>query len=1118
MTSPRLLRRPLVVLLHSSFILSAVGPPSGLGANTEHSSRDVAQQEDPRYTRLISNGDFLLSDAALEFDTQAFLDTQDGPLKGFREKLSGATWSAAETIRYNAVYFGINPQVLIVVLEAHAGVITDPNAQVPQRGFTQNGQSPSSLFGYVQWLSSDASHAFYARRYHESDEAVSLPSGETIAVPTKLNGGSYAIQTALALGLARDQWDLWVLGSSPEFVRVFSDWFADPLLGNDQSHDPALALTTGYSLPFPIGETWYYTGGPHNYVGGIPGCLSGSACPRPWSAVDIAQPEIIPCPGGSYPPNRWITATKSGTVVQSSQALVVIDHGDGWRTYYSHVSSADRRGPGAIFQGDTLGHPSCETEPGGSTSGVHVHFASYQVGIGFVDISGSALSDWRIQESTHYNGTMTRLGETRTASTGRTNGFNDIYHSGSPCPQSGGVILYKHASFDCGGEGAGSGYVQLTGLGLANLASSFNDQASSVRVQSGWSVMLHEHTDRGGASACRNGDDTDFTGDSYDGGSVPLNDSVSSLVVFDNPNCGGGGDTVVVFENPGFAGMHYGWHDPGWFNLPDYLNDKTSSLSIVSGWSARVFEHNDRGGGQTCYDSSAPDLGGSTFDNGVPVNDHISSIEVYQQETCPASDKVTLYQNPSYLGTTYGWHDPGWFNLVDYMNDISSSISIASGWSARLYEHNDRGGGRKCFDASDSDFSDDTFDNGATLNDAASSIELYDQEDCPSPPLPICPPITSWKGEYWNNDSLSGQSTLCRDDSAVDFEWFAGSPDPLISDDHFSARWTQSISFEGGFYTFHVFHDDGFRFYVDGGVLFQNWCSDCRMMDSYTWLLASGVHEIKLEMFENQGWAGASLTWQPYQFPTPSSTPTPTPTSTPSPTVTPTPTNTWTPTVTSTSTSTPTPVLSDLIFSDSFESAGFSAWSASKRGGGDLGVSAPAAMVGDYGMQVLLDDSMTIYVTDETPGAERQYRARFYFDPNSISMANGDDHSIFTGYMSTSTAVLRIQFRFNNNGYKIRGATLLDNASWRNSPWFAIGDEAHFIELDWRAASAADANDGGLVIWIDGVRKANLAGLDSDAQRIDRVRLGSVTGIDDGTRGTYYFDAFESRRFTYIGP
>ena len=41
-------------------------------------------------------------------------------------------------------------------------------------------------------------------------------------------------------------------------------------------------------------------------------------------------------------------------------------------------------------------------------------------------------------------------------------------------------------------------------------------------------------------------------------------------------------------------------------------------------------------------------------------------------------------------------------------------------------------------------------------------------------------------------------------------------------------------------------------------------------------------------------------------------------------------------------------------------------------------------------MQVLIDDANAIYVTDDRPTAEPRYRARFYFDPNSITMASGD--------------------------------------------------------------------------------------------------------------------------------
>jgi len=167
----------------------------------------------------------------------------------------------------------------------------------------------------------------------------------------------------------------------------------------------------------------------------------------------------------------------------------------------------------------------------------------------------------------------------------------------------------------------------------------------------------------------------------------------------------------------------------------------------------------------------------------------------------------------------------------------------------------------------------------------------------------------------------------------------------------------------------------------------------------------------------------------------------------------------------------------------------------------------------------LLDDTNAIYVTDDTPIAEPRYRARFYFDPNSITMASGDSHIILSTLMGTSTAVLRMEFGQMAGNYQIRVRVLLDDAStWVNTNWVTISDAPHSIEFDWQAATAAGANNGALVFWVDGIQQASLTGVDNDTLRVDRVRLGSITAVDATTSGTYYFDAFESRRQDYIGP
>jgi PKD repeat protein len=209
----------------------------------------------------------------------------------------------------------------------------------------------------------------------------------------------------------------------------------------------------------------------------------------------------------------------------------------------------------------------------------------------------------------------------------------------------------------------------------------------------------------------------------------------------------------------------------------------------------------------------------------------------------------------------------------------------------------------------------------------------------------------------------------------------------------------------------------------------------------------------------------------------------------------------------------------DLIFANGFEAGNLSAWSLnSVTDGGDLSVTSAAAMAGAFGLHALLDDNNPIYVIDDSPNpTETRYRARFYFDPNSLPMANGDAHYIFQGLTGT-TVVVRIEFRRNQGNYQVRAAAALDGSGFTSTAWFTISDASHFIEIDWRAATAVGANNGGLTLWVDGAQLANLTGIDNDTRRVDLVRLGAVGGVDSGTRGTYYFDAFESRRQSYIGP
>ena len=230
---------------------------------------------------------------------------------------------------------------------------------------------------------------------------------------------------------------------------------------------------------------------------------------------------------------------------------------------------------------------------------------------------------------------------------------------------------------------------------------------------------------------------------------------------------------------------------------------------------------------------------------------------------------------------------------------------------------------------------------------------------------------------------------------------------------------------------------------------------------------------------------------------------------------TPTPTPTLTPTETPTDTPTPTATTdpgSGSIFSDGFESGDLTAWSSSSTGGGDLSVSGGAALVGSYGMQALIDDTGDLYVTDETPDGETRYRARFYYDPNSLSMSSGNVHEIFMAYASDNARVIKVSLRYISGEYKLRVSAANDDYTAVYGDWQTISDASHYMELDWSASSSAGADDGTLDFWIDGVQEDSLTDIDNDTRQVDYVRLGAFAGVDSGTSGTAYFDAFESYR------
>jgi murein DD-endopeptidase MepM/ murein hydrolase activator NlpD len=186
-----------------------------------------------------------------------------------------------------------------------------------------------------------------------------------------LNGGTAAVQYFFAQTRTPAQWAIDV--SEQGFFQTYLSLFGDPFRAAVEPLVPPDLAQPTLAFPFPSGEVWYFTGGPHG------GYNSGSA----WAAIDFAPPappeDLLAREGLCYVSPNYVTAVAPGVIARSGDGYVILDldfdgnEHTGWTILYLHISSQDIVKPGSHVQtGDKLGRPSCE---GGFSNATHLHFA-----------------------------------------------------------------------------------------------------------------------------------------------------------------------------------------------------------------------------------------------------------------------------------------------------------------------------------------------------------------------------------------------------------------------------------------------------------------------------------------------------------------------------------------------------------------------------------------------------------------------------------------------------------------------------------------------------------------------------------------------------------------------
>ncbi|MEN8171972.1 MAG: LysM domain-containing protein, partial [Chloroflexota bacterium] len=303
--------------------------------------------------QIIPDSLFINGPAQMDFDTSTFVDMHAGWLRDYREYAAGENRTGAQIVDYVAGKFSVSPRLLLALLEYQTGALSQSNIppgvnQTYPLGYQNRGYR--QLYLQLAWAANALNDGYYGWRtgrltmISHTDDVLERPD------PWQ-NAASVALQDYFAYLYSLDEY-AYAVGADG-FARVYNDLFGDPWL-DVQDHIDGSLQQPEMRLPFEVGKTWAYTGGPHTAWG------TGN----PWAAIDFAPPSVSQGCGSS---SEWNTAVADGIVARSETGIIELDlDGDGdvrtgWVVFYLHLATRDRVPVGTLLKaGDPVGHPSCE--------------------------------------------------------------------------------------------------------------------------------------------------------------------------------------------------------------------------------------------------------------------------------------------------------------------------------------------------------------------------------------------------------------------------------------------------------------------------------------------------------------------------------------------------------------------------------------------------------------------------------------------------------------------------------------------------------------------------------------------------------------------------------------
>lgn len=304
-------------------------------------------------------------------EVQAFLEAHGSALATMTVPVGKGSDAFAHALTAHCLRYGLNPKVVLTLLEVESGLVTGaPGSEEALRwAFGLHEEEWAGLERQLQWATYFLAEGFKGAGRNEVPR---LTDGAPAPIPQGANAATHALLRLLAYTADSARFAVLASDGPGSFVDTYRSLFGeDPRWppSADESRPVAPFLSYPLAREVPISACFDHEAPIFQRNGSVL-LYTGAYTQQPYDGHDGWD---YAAPAGSAvlaaAPGRVVWAGWVDTLCPTPAGLVVLDHGNGYRTLYWHLQTIEASEGQDLARGARLGTVGST----GCSSGPHLH-------------------------------------------------------------------------------------------------------------------------------------------------------------------------------------------------------------------------------------------------------------------------------------------------------------------------------------------------------------------------------------------------------------------------------------------------------------------------------------------------------------------------------------------------------------------------------------------------------------------------------------------------------------------------------------------------------------------------------------------------------------------------